>query len=75
MAKSKEFTFEVTKHMCKLGATSEKGWTTELNMVSWNGGQAKADIRAWNEDHTHMGKGITLTDEQLEDLKEYLCGV
>ena len=75
MAKSKEFTFEVVEHMCKLGATSEKGWTTELNMVSWNGEPAKADIRAWNEDHTKMGKGITLTEKQLEDLREYLCGM
>lgn len=50
------------------------GWKTELNMVSWNGNPAKLDIRAWNEDHSKMGKGITLTPAEMKNLKEILNG-
>lgn len=45
-----------------------KGWTKELNLVSWNEREAKYDIRDWNEDHTRMRKGVTLTNEEAEVL-------
>ena len=62
---------EIKKH---IGVLSEKGsgWKKELNIVSWNNGEAKFDIREWNENHTRMSKGITLTDEEAEELKELL---
>lgn len=77
MAKNKkeDIKFEIKEHFCDMGTRSEKGWVTEFNLVSWNDGEPKYDIRAWNEDHTHMGKGITLTEEQMDDLREYLCGM
>lgn len=58
----------------KLGILSEstKGWTKELNLISWNGGTPKYDIRDWSPDHEKMGKGITLTKEELEALKDLL---
>ena len=43
-----------------------KGWTKEINRVSFNGAPAKFDIRAWNPDHTKMGKGITLSNEEFQ---------
>ena len=56
----------------KLGILSEstKGWTKELNLISWNGSTPKYDIRDWSPDHEKMGKGITLTDEEANKLKE-----
>ena len=36
-----------------------KGWQKELNLISWNGGAAKYDIRDWAPDHEKMGKGTT----------------
>ncbi|MBE6800995.1 MAG: hypothetical protein E7529_07295, partial [Ruminococcaceae bacterium] len=53
-----------------LGEISEsgKGWTRELNLISWNGGKPKYDIRDWAPDHEKMGKGISLTKEELEAL-------
>ncbi len=42
--------------------------TKEVNMVSWNGREPKIDIREWNEDHTKMSKGLTLTPEEEEML-------
>ena len=58
----------------KLGILSEstKGWTKELNLISWNGGTPKYDIRDWSPDHEKMGKGITLTDEEAKKLKKLL---
>lgn len=48
------------------------GWTTELNLVSWGGRGAKYDIRSWSADHEKMSKGITLTKDELKELKALL---
>lgn len=53
-------------------STSEKGWTKELNLVSWNEKEPKYDLRDWSEDHTKMGKGITLNKSEIEQLKHIL---
>lgn len=68
-----ELKFEIVEH---IGILSEnaKGWTKELNKVSWNERAAKYDLREWNPDHTRMGKGITLTDEDIEALRKILNG-
>jgi len=69
-----EFKYEIVE---ELGVFSEnnKGWTREVNLISWNGGNPKYDIRDWAPDHEKMGKGITLTAEELADLKEILAKV
>lgn len=54
-------------------STNAKGWTKELNLVSWNERDPKYDIRDWNEDYTRMSKGITLTQEEAEVLKNILA--
>ncbi|MFD2760945.1 YdbC family protein [Lentibacillus juripiscarius] len=57
-----------------IGVLSEspKGWTKELNLVSWNGRDPKYDLRDWSPDKEKMGKGVTLTEEELEKLKSLL---
>lgn len=40
----------------------------ELNKISWNGGEPKYDIRDWAPEHEKMGKGTTLTQEEVENL-------
>ena len=37
-------------------------------MVSWNGNEAKIDIREWDENHEKMSRGITLNEKQLANL-------
>ena len=66
-----EFSFEITEK-CGILSTAKSGWTTELNKVSWGGRPAKYDIRAWDPEHTKMGKGITLTTEEVKALKVLL---
>ena len=62
-----EFKYEIQE---EIGVVSEtgKGWTRELNLISWNEGKPKYDIRDWAPDHEKMGKGISLTKEELEEL-------
>lgn len=57
-----------------LGVLSEsaRGWTKELNLVSWNDRAAKYDLRDWDETHEKMGKGITLTEDELIKLRDTL---
>lgn len=67
-----DFSFSIEK---SLGVISEGkgGWKLELNKVSWGGRPAKYDIRSWSPDHQKMGKGVTLTKEDLESLRQLLA--
>ncbi|MED4226918.1 YdbC family protein [Neobacillus cucumis] len=49
-----------------------KGWKKELNLISWNGREPKFDIRDWSDNHEKMGKGITLSKEEIDKLKVIL---
>ena len=40
-----EIRFDIKQHLGVLSA-SNRGWNKELNLVSWNGGNAKLDLRA-----------------------------
>ena len=62
-----DFSFKITRHIGVL-STSGKGWTTELNMVSWSEREPKYDIRSWDPQHEKMSKGITLTKDELSQL-------
>lgn len=63
--------FEIKEN---IGTVSEspKGWKKEINLVSWNGREPKYDIRDWAPEHEKMGKGVTLTSEELKSLKNIL---
>lgn len=63
--------FEIKQSIACL-SEEPHGWTKEINLVSWNGNEVKYDIRAWSADHTKMGKGITLTKEELTVLRDVL---
>lgn len=54
---------------------SAKGWKKELNLISWNDKDAKYDIRDWDLEHKKMGKGITLSTDELKALKDLLNGM
>ena len=49
-----------------------KGWSKEVNMVSWNDHEPKYDIRDWSEGHEKLGKGVTLTGEEVKKLRDIL---
>ena len=48
--------------------TYPNGWSKEVNIVSFCHNEPKVDIRDWSPDHTKMGKGMSLTDEEVEQV-------
>ena len=69
-----EIKYEITK---KIGVLSKSasGWAKEVNLISWNDRDAKYDIRDWSADGVKMGKGVTLSKEELLALKELLNSI
>ncbi|MDI9480796.1 MAG: YdbC family protein [Syntrophomonadaceae bacterium] len=63
--------YEITR---SLGILSQgtRGWQKEINLISWNERAPKVDIRDWAPEHEKMGKGITLTREELIHLRDIL---
>lgn len=54
---------------------STKGWKKELNLISWNDKEPKYDLREWSPEHEKMGKGVTMTAEELRKLRDILNGM
>lgn len=63
--------FEIKETLGVL-SQSNKGWKKELNLISWNGREAKYDIREWDLERENMGKGVTFTKDELKALKDIL---
>ena len=66
-----EIKYETVKNIGVL-SKSASGWAKELNLISWNDREPKYDLRDWSADHTKMGKGVTLSAEDLAALKSLL---
>ncbi len=66
--------YEIVKKIGVL-SKSDSGWEKELNLISWNDRAPKYDIREWSPDGSKMGKGVTLTKEELAALREILNGL
>ena len=64
--------FTITKNIATLSTNPKTSWTKELNLVSWNDRAPKYDLRDWSPDHTKMGKGVTMTEEEIQELKKAL---
>lgn len=60
--------YSVTNRLGVLSKNENSGWTKEANIIAWNDGAEKLDIREWNPEHTKMSKGITLTKEEAVNL-------
>lgn len=48
-----DITYDIKEHIGVI-KTFNTGWQKELNIVSWNGGNPKYDIREWDMDHTKI---------------------
>lgn len=71
MAQQKELKYEIINNIGVV-SVSNGGWQKELNRISWNGGEPKYDLRDWSADHSKMGKGTTLTEADLRNLKKII---
>ena len=64
------FSYRIIRNITTI---SQRGnWALELNLVSWDGRPATFDLRKWNEDHTKMSKGISLTRDEVKALGKFL---
>ncbi|MBU3192096.1 hypothetical protein K9O30_22015 [Clostridium bowmanii] len=63
--------YEIKENLGELSESS-KSWRKELNLISWNDKDPKYDIRDWSPEHEKMGKGVTLSKEELIKLKSLL---
>ena len=66
-----EIKYEIVKKVGSL-SSSASGWAKELNLISWNDREPKYDLRDWSADHEKMGKGVTMSKEELITLRELL---
>jgi hypothetical protein len=68
---AKDIKYNIEEHIATI-SKNNGGWALEINKVSWGDNKpAKIDVRAWNEDHTRMGKGLRLSAEEYQKLQEY----
>lgn len=66
-----EFKYEIVNEIAVISESS-RGWSKELNLISWNERDPKYDLREWSPEHEKMGKGITLSAEELKTLRDAL---
>lgn len=69
-----EFSYELKEKIAVL-SEGKSGWTKEINLVSYNGAEAKIDIRSCQtteDGERKMSKGITLTNEEATKLRDAL---
>jgi len=67
----KSITFRIEMPIAVL-SRNERGYTKEINLVSWNGSDPKYDIRNWHPGREKCGKGIALTEEEARALMDAL---
>ena len=66
-----EFKYQVVETYGSL-SESNKGWKKEIKLISWNQKEAKYDIREWSPDGEKMGKGVTLSKEEIVRVRDLL---
>lgn len=68
---AKDFEYEILEQLGEF-SNNGRGMVKEVNVISWNGADGKVDIRNWKEDHSRMGKGISLTHAEARNLRDLL---
>ena len=61
------------KHHLGTLRESEKGWSREVNVVSWEGAASRLDIRDWSKNKDRSSKGVTFTRAEVERLRDMLA--
>ena len=70
----REITSEIIEPIAVLSESDTSGWRKELNVISWNGRPPVYDIRSWAPEHDRSGRGVTLTDEEMNVLTAAMQG-
>ncbi|MEA1975517.1 MAG: PC4/YdbC family ssDNA-binding protein [Bacillota bacterium] len=65
--------YEVIEEIAKL--SENKKWNLEINLIRWSGNETKYDFRTFNDDKTKIGKGIALTKNEMNKLRDILNNI
>lgn len=71
---AKEITCSIVKRISVL-SENDRGYSKQVNLVSWNGAKAKLDIRTWAPDNEKSLKGISLDASEARKLYEALSRI
>ena len=63
-----EFCYEIIEQIATISDEGSENYPIELNKISYNGKDAKLDLRRWNKSKEKMLRGLTLTDTEAERL-------
>ena len=66
-----ELKYEIVKE-CGVLSQTPSGWPKELNLISWNDRAPKYDVREWAPGRAKMGKGCTLSPDEVILLRDLL---
>ena len=69
---AKEITCSIVKRISVL-SENDRGYSKQVNLVSWNRAKAKLDIRTWSPDNEKSLKVISLDDSEARKLYEALA--
>lgn len=76
MKKETEIQYEIVQHLGVLSENEDGTSKLEVNIESWNGGEAKMYIRNWKYDEygerIRCGKMMGITMDNVNKLKEIL---
>lgn len=69
--KMKQLQFNI-EDVCGTLSENKDGWRKQLTYISWNNRAPKFDLRAWDPEYQAMTKGITLTKDEIIELRDIL---
>ena len=70
--KKEDFSYEMIELIGSIKESPSSDWSKSVARISWNGNPSTVDIRNMNIDQEIMGKGISLTDEEVDNLVDLL---
>lgn len=73
-----KITYDIKEHIGVISKNEKTNWQKEINLISWCNHPEKYDIRDWyraDDGVIKMGKGLTLTKEEVLKLKELLATI
>ena len=67
-----QISFEIDHMIGTLAPESKSGWNKSVGFIRWNDNTPTLDIRNMNIEKNIMGKGISLSNEEADELVDLL---
>ena len=70
--KKEDIKYEMIEFLGSIKENSNSDWSKSVAKIAWNNNPSTIDIRNMNLPQDIMGKGISLTDEEVDNLVDLL---